>query len=438
MTTYITDIIDYLKTQDAISFDTIDTTALDILVEDYLLTPENGYVSEEVTEVIYGSDSTANPYYDTTSTVTYTIDGTSPTITVLEWKEQYLETVYNQMFLESNAISIRDSNSVNYPLIDFKGALFDFDVTTSINYAITPDTTGDVYIEYEYPTAEKVDGMYLQTGIDGLQNYDALTNWSFLAFYVGYSDDGVTWKYIASYDGIDSTGTATSFLTLDQDLAIANPFWVDEETIDSDTLKFVQFPFTAIESKYWRLYMVDIEGGLIEIGEDTGYTGYTAAISHLRFQQYKEHGGVLATATVDRVKTKGNFAASISGGHNGTAGAAAWKSQFAIVTTINGMKQASIYFNARCYVDATSDCQFRVLYTTNYDVPSPTYYVADSWQILGEGDVVLIDSRNFINPNADVADNWQIAYLIQDNADVGTPATNYRYGHLTTFRSSGA
>ena len=101
------------------------------------------------------------------------------------------------------------------------------------------------------------------------------------------------------------------------------------------------------------------------------------------------------------------------------------------------MRQASTHFDLRCYVNASSNCQFRILYTSDYSAPVPVWVIADSWQINLEGDVVLIDSRNFTNPNTDVADDWQIAYLIQDNADAGTPATNYRYGHLTTFRSSG-
>ena len=144
MSTYITDIISYLDTQYSIGFDTIDTAALDNLIQLYLETPENGYVTEEFTYLDTGSDSTANPYYDTTSEVTVTYDSSSPNITVLEWKELYLEETLNQMFLETGSISIRDINSPNYPLVDFKGNVFDLDATTSIDYTITPDTTGDI------------------------------------------------------------------------------------------------------------------------------------------------------------------------------------------------------------------------------------------------------------------------------------------------------
>lgn len=265
MAKYLSDIVDYLFEQQQEGFNTIDTTALDALILEFIETEENGYMTH--TESQWDADST--------SYINVLVDSTAASITVLEWKELYLEEVYNQSFIQNNQIAIRDSRSPNYVLVDFRDTLFDFDTNESINYAID-STSVEVFLEYEYPTAVKIDGTFFQGGEDGI---DAM-NMIVIHAYLGYSNDGETFSYLKN----QGSGIATSAST--QQDAIDNPFIFDEPTgFASDIVSNIVFT-KAIEAKYWRFYMVNIG------------SGYTAAVSHLRFQQQKTHGSQLVIGSV--------------------------------------------------------------------------------------------------------------------------------------------
>ena len=124
--TYISDVILYLAQQDAIDFSVVDTAGLDDVINDFLLTPDNGFlpateeysiITDEVCDYVYAGldatsgdiiepyppDSTSNfAYYDyvcvdQTNVVTTVIDSTSPDITVLQWKQTYLEETYQDI-----------------------------------------------------------------------------------------------------------------------------------------------------------------------------------------------------------------------------------------------------------------------------------------------------------------------------------------------------
>jgi len=336
--TYISDVIEYLAQQDAIDFSAVDTTGLDAVINDFLLTPDNGFlpsteeysvVTEEVCSYEYAGadatsgdvilpyplDSTSNfAYYDEvcvdqTNVITTVVDSTSPAITVTEWKQLYLEETYQDMHNDQKEIGFGDHNSPNYPLIDFKGNFYDFDTTTSQDYAVSPDTTGDIYIQFEYPKAEKIDGMYFQGGINGVDDYGTLTDHNIIAFYLAYSHDEETWHYIHqndTYGYLTDTYTDTTALNVTQDIvvtttkqsAIDDPMWYDQEwPIDDETVIPFRFPL-SIEARFWRIYVVDLEVFLDSIGEGAGYTGYTASFSHLRFEQYKQHAEELITESV--------------------------------------------------------------------------------------------------------------------------------------------
>ena len=299
MAKYESDIVQYVFDQYQKGFDQIDTTALDVLIEEFLETPSNGYMSETVQE--WDADST--------SYINIVTDSTSPSLTVDEWKEENLEKVFNQAMLQNNQISIRDHNSPNYPLIDFRDKLFDFDTSTSIDYEVTPDTTGDIYIEYEYPIS-KIDGMYIQGGLNGVSDYGSLDDHNIIAFYLAFSNDGENWSYVHQedisfylnntyYDTTALNVIQTMTISTDQETAKSNPYWYDQEfPIEDETVLPIKFT-TSIEARYWRIYFVDLEEFLKIIGEDSGYTGYTASVSHLRYEQYKQHAEELVRESVN-------------------------------------------------------------------------------------------------------------------------------------------
>jgi len=404
MAKFNTDIIEYLFDQSQISFNSIDTPALDALIQEYLETTDNGYAQVEVTE--YEDDATAY--------ITYLVDSTSPTITVEEWKIANLEQMYNQSLTQNGQIGITDHNSPNYPLIDFRGALFDFDTTSSIDYEITPDSTGDIFIEYELPTARKVDGMYIQPGINGL---DSTTDIVIFLFYIGFSNDGESWTYIAG-DALSPT------IYTDQQDAINYPLsylWFRDQ-ITSNNVAFVNFPETSIEAKYWRTYFVP-ETGILPVA-------YTASISHLTFDQIKEHGELLFDNTVEKAKTTGVFATGDVAAVYSTSGAG-WFTSATFVVTAIGVREQACKVDGRFYADGSAEIRLQF-----QNDPGSAWVTVDGWEFLAEGQVSIHDAREAVNPNTDVADSWVFKYRIQDRAAVGTPTIEYRFGLMTTFRSS--
>lgn len=396
--TYSVDLIQYIFDRSQISFASIDTAGLDCEIESFLYTPDNGYMQEEVTE--YDDDSTGY--------ITYMADTTSPTTTVAEWKPDNLEELLNQSHVQNGQIAISDHNSPNYPLIDFRSKLFDFDTDTSIDYLVAVDTTGDLYLQYELPTARKVDGMYVQPGVNGV---DSTTGDALILCYVGFSNDGVTWTYIAG-DPTAPTIYADQQDAIDNymDLSIASADIAPQVVAD------VMFTDTSIEAKYWRLYFVPIA------------YDYTVSISHLRFEQIREHGETLISQTVELVKTTGSYTAGLANENSGTSGAG-WFTTLEYTFEFTGQKEATINTLARVTTD--SDTEFRIRIKNG----------GGAWQVRDTVDVdtdtvTLIDSIMLQNALTDLSATWTVLVDLQDQAPVGSPNIEYRLVSSSGFRST--
>jgi len=399
--------------------DQLSTSALDAVIWDYLNNPNNGFMDSEqvitttdataLTEVFYpppdatSADTTAWIYLDTTSVEW--VDTTS-LWTVEEWKETYLETTNNDAMITIDKIGYTDSNSPNYPLVDWQSDLFSFDTTTSVDFNIVADSTAEYFIQYEHRVAKKIDGMYIQPGLNGV---DSTTGEADIAFYIGYSFNGVDWVYIAD----DST-----IYTNQQD-AIDDPIYINyaEAEITPQNVSEVMFTDTAIEAKYWRIYFV--EGTL---------GSYTASLSHLRFEQIREHGEALISKSMPLVKNSGEYATGISNESSGSSGAS-WFSTLEFTYTFTGAKEAVIDVMARGYCDSTAEFRIR---TKN---ESGAWTVRDSLEI-NDNYANLIYSGIFVNPSNDLTATWTIKVDIQDRSPAGTPTVDYRLVSSAAFRSA--
>jgi len=294
MATYYDDIVSYLV--DFIDdYDGIESTELDDLIYDFLMTKFNGF-SDELVEV-YDAD--------TTSYNTILIDTTSPNITILEWKELNLERVFNQALIQNGQAAISNESSPNYPLIDFRGNVYDFDADSSIDYVISSGGTLNYYLQYEFQNTVPIDGVMLQGGNSGIQSYTTIGSWCLLGYYLGYSNNGSDWTYVYNLSGAPVvSGTTilskmfTAGYTTTESVAKAAPFLYYKESPLEDKSIYTTSFTKGIEAKYWRFYPVDLLATLTTMGIESGFTGYTASLSHVRFHQIKEHGDLLVSQTV--------------------------------------------------------------------------------------------------------------------------------------------
>ena len=296
--------------------DQLDSTALNLIIWDYLNNPDNGFMDQE--EVITINDATActwvtTPADDATSadtTACIFIDSTEVTWidttalwTVEEWKDVYYELTFNDAMTTVEKIGFLDSSSPNNPLTNYENILFNFDTSESLNYPMTPDTTGDLYIDFIYPTAQKIDGLFFQGGEDGAQYYDSTSSDStaeivMLAGYVSYSKNGTDWKYLKN-SVANTVNDAIAITATDSGDAADSPF-IFRYTSGFENIEIanVVFDDVALEAQYWRFHIVDLLPYLESVDLAHGYTGYTAAVSHLRFQQFKLNGSFVVTQTL--------------------------------------------------------------------------------------------------------------------------------------------
>ena len=299
--------------------DQLDSTALNAIIWDYLNNPDNGFMDSEQVVVVTDAttctlsypeipddatsaiDTTAECIFIDTTTVT-SIDTTS-LWTVEEWKDVYYELTFNDAMKTIEKIGFLDSNSPNNPLTGYEDILFNFDTSESLDYPMSPDTTGDIYIEYRYPTAQKIDGVFFQGGDDGAQFYDTTSSDTtaelvILAGYVSYSKNGTDWDYLKNQTQWQ-TGSTVAIAATDAADAESSPF-IFRETygFDEEKVANIAFNATALEAQFWRFHIVDLTDYLEYTGETEGYTGYTAAVSHLRFQQLKLNGEFIITQTM--------------------------------------------------------------------------------------------------------------------------------------------
>ena len=295
MSTYYSDVVQYLI--DFIDdYANLDSAPLDSLIYDFLMTRENGYADESVEVYVP----------DTTSYINILIDTTSPNITVLQWKELNLETVFNQALNQNGLAGITSDTSPNYPLVDWRGKLYDFDADSSVDYEISSGDDSTTFIQYMFASTVPIDGVMIQGGETGVQSYDTIGSWCLLGYYCAYSNNGTDWTYIYNSSGppvVSGTTivnqTFVAGYTTDEEVAKAAPYlYFKQSPLEDTSINTTTFTGKGIEAKYWRIFPVDLLATLTTMGIELGYTGYTASFSHVRFHQIKEHGDLLVTQTV--------------------------------------------------------------------------------------------------------------------------------------------
>ena len=295
MSTYYSDVVQYLI--DFIDdYANLDSAPLDSLIYDFLMTRENGYADESVEVYVP----------DTTSYINILIDTTSPNITVLQWKELNLETVFNQALNQNGLAGITSDTSPNYPLVDWRGKLYDFDADSSVDYEISSGDDSTTFIQYMFASTVPIDGVMIQGGETGVQSYDTIGSWCLLGYYCAYSNNGTDWTYIYNSSGppvVSGTTivnqTFVAGYTTDEEVAKAAPYlYFKQSPLEDTSINTTTFTGKGIEAKYWRIFPVDLLATLTTMGIELGYTGYTASFSHVRFHQIKEHGNLLVTQTV--------------------------------------------------------------------------------------------------------------------------------------------
>jgi len=308
MATYYDDIVSHLINF-IDDYSGIESTALDDLIYDFLMTKFNGF-SDELQEVWDA---------DTTSYNLILVDTTSPNITVLDWKELNLERVFNQALSQNGQAAISNESSPNYPLIDFRGSLYDFDAGSSIDYSIASGEDSTAYLQYVFQNTIPIDGVMIQGGNSGVQSYDTIGSWCLLAYYLGYSNNGTDWTYVYNASGLPTVSGTTIFeqrfaaaYTTTESVAQAAPFLYFKQSPLEDKSIYTTSFTKGVEAKYWRFYPVDLLDSLTSMGIPTGYTGYTVSLSHVRFHQIKEHGDLLVTNTVAST----NIAPSVARGNS--------------------------------------------------------------------------------------------------------------------------
>ena len=270
------------------------------LTRGYNSTVEDSHLIDTTGIIVYFIRQIDNSHFDTVLT-----PGDSTAI--MAWRIINYENTYNQALRSKQDIIITDSFSPRYPIPDWS-PLLTFDATNSIDYSIT-DSSTEIYIQSEFPTIQTCDSVYLQGGINGIQDYPSYSNYNIIAFCIGYSEDGNTWNYICQdnaqtyleqiTDGSSINVIQEIILTSNKSTAINNPLWYMQEfplTIQ-ETIHLVRFPQT-IKSKYFRIYLLDLLPFLTFMGIESGYTGYTASISHVKFEGKRYDAKTLVTDSI--------------------------------------------------------------------------------------------------------------------------------------------
>ena len=407
--------------------DQVDSTALDIIIWSYLNNPNNDFMDQDRVETITDATACTIVYdpvpldqtsaYDTTGTCVYidttTVDyiDTTSLWTVEQWKAVYLENTNNDAMISQDKIAYTDSNSPNYPLVDWNNKLFTFDTTSSVDFAIVQDSTSEYFIQYAHRVARAIDGMYIQPGLNGV---DSTSGDADLAFFVGFSNNGTDWNYFVN------DGSGVSILGDKQD-GIDNPFYVNytEAEITPQNVSELMFTDTAIEAKYWRIYFV--EGTL---------GSYTASVSHLRFEQIREHGKAVITKTVDLEKTIGSYASGFALDYTDISGATWWTGK-EVTFLIEDAKEALINIHARVWTDSTAEFRVRV------DNEGGGFVEKDIMSLDEPGYEYLLYSEELINPSDDIEAVWTVKVDIQDRSAIGGSAdVKYRFVPQALFRST--
>ena len=229
---------------------------------------------------------------------------------------------------------------------------------------------------------------------------------------------------------MDTTSIVESIITSDEQEAIDNCFSIVQDCpIGAQAVEEVVFTDTAVEAKYWRLYLVDLLPVLERFDLDAGYTGYTASISHLRFQQFREHGDQMFDKTIDTIKTEGSYSLGDSGQAAGNSGAG-WFTNLTFFQTWNNARELIIHISTRTYSAASVD--WRIQYQEESGAAWQTLDTITG--VTGYGS--LNYSGIFENPQDNVKADWKYAIRIQDQAAAGTPATEYRISVTSLFRST--
>ena len=229
MTTFIEDIVQAYIEERTQSY-------IDDLIEDFLNTTQNGFLPSTIIEsddiiqvnnyVYQGPDATSGDIFttgddgttigwynlvgvDATSKIYTTIDSTSPTITVLQWKQQYWETdVHRAARRNQGEIITWDNASPQYPLPDWDSltnSVFDsggltYDSSSYIVYELNEESLIDRVAVYCDETSSNVYFAYSKNG----------TDWTYLKAEADHTLDSQGRLVSAT----DSTDAVTNYWTM--------------------------------------------------------------------------------------------------------------------------------------------------------------------------------------------------------------------------------
>ena len=226
---------------------------------------------------------------------------------------------------------------------------------------------GSTYIKFEFPNSSKIEGVIYQPGITGCQDYNGLTNHIFLGFYIGYSENGIDWSYIADansgiYDATANVELVPDF-TDDQIEAESNPFMYSGSCpLPTENIQEIFFGQT-VEAKYWCIYFVDIYETLEQYGQgwEVGYSGYTASIADLRFNQVQEHGKLVVVESLPASSIDGDLTyAQNTSDSISLIAQDVWGNLGAPLCIIpKSFNETKILVNAR--IELTAACQIRIV-----------------------------------------------------------------------------
>jgi len=205
----------------------VDTTALDIIIQNYIDEPSNGFFNSEEVEYL-GEDGT-----DVNYTYLYTI----PNTTVQGWKDQgYLETAYNNASLQQGEIVITDENSPQYPIPDFESLVDSVFDSGGLSF----DTTS--WVQYDLLTVQHVDVVSVWCSNSTSQ------------VYFGYSANGDDWTYLKAEGDhtLDSNGRLIE--ATDESDAQTNYWTIDGIPGEHNQAKFP----LAVRARYVKMFTLTL------------------------------------------------------------------------------------------------------------------------------------------------------------------------------------
>lgn len=409
--------------------DGVDDLTLDAIIQEYLETPDNGFLDKTTTPVtIVNGDETnliTNRYWDGfswievpyiyPSTFDSTIDSTA-TLTVSQWKDVYLEEYNNEAIRTMKGIITTDTDGNILVGKDYR-ILVDESFTTYIQYTIAVPITVPVsnetiegidyinypggittpvpwntwkYITYEYPDQRTFIGASVSITGDTL----------YLPYFVGFSDNGVDWTWIYADE---FTGVPTE--TNDYDYPSNYYFFVNSTKDEHVTINLPK----ARKARFMRLYFSG-KSAIITQDSPTQYT-YTyqnnVRIANVTFQEVVEGKTIREESTPTSKLEETSIAAQVSDTAvaSGSISATDW-------TTVGGSNTqvpVACLFNEECRVTSNGG---GTLYARIWDGST----------VIDEGSLTSAGSLQLFNRNVQLIAYENVTRYIQlktDGSNIG-------------------